>query len=273
MLARRTPRARQDSGLRTPPGATREARFRAEAPGTYHYWGSTAGRGIEEREWFESLLSGALVVDAPGTPADDRVVVIGYWFRPGDSTGAVRRPDQNVMVINGRSWPHAERFTFTDGDSVRCRWVNPTSLAHPMHLHGFYFHLESRGDWRSERRYDGGARPFLVTNLMLPGETMRLSWVPERPGNWVFHCHFAFHVSHHMVLARGAPAAATDARRMRDGRSPRRHRPRPGRDGRLRVHARRTRRAATGSEDAGTGVDHPHPRVGAMTSRGGGGPE
>jgi FtsP/CotA-like multicopper oxidase with cupredoxin domain len=33
-----------------------------------------------------------------------------------------------------------------------------------------------------------------------PFETLALRWSPERPGNWVFHCHFAFHVSHNVSL-------------------------------------------------------------------------
>ncbi len=202
--------AAHDSGLRVPPGATREARFWASTPGSYFYWATTGDRRIEDREWFESQLSGALIVDAPGAPAADRVFVIGHWFRPGDSTRVTpeSRPDVNTMVINGRSWPHTERVAYTQGDSVRWRWINATAVSHPMHLHGFYFHLESQGDWRSEREYRGDARPFLVTNLMLPGVTMRIAWVPERAGNWVFHCHFAFHVSHHVALPR-APAAST----------------------------------------------------------------
>lgn len=43
---------------------------------------------------------------------------------------------------------------------------------------------------------------------MLPGETMRIAWAPVREGNWVFHCHFAFHVSHHLALPREKPAPA-----------------------------------------------------------------
>jgi len=27
-----------------------------------------------------------------------------------------------------------------------------------------------------------------------PGETMSMHWVPERPGNWLFHCHTIFHI-------------------------------------------------------------------------------
>jgi len=203
--------ATQDTGLRIPPGATRNASFQAESPGTYHYWGTTGSRGIEDRKWFESQLSGAFIVDPPNAPTDGRVFVIGDWFRPADSSSsdASLLKDASTMVINGRSWPHTERFFFNQGDSVRWRWINTTGVAHPMHLHGFYFHVESRGDGRSEQVYRGDARPFVVTNLMLPGETMGIAWVPEREGNWVFHCHFAFHVSHHVALARPSSAASS----------------------------------------------------------------
>lgn len=194
--------APHDSGLRVPAGETREARFRADAPGTYYYWGTTGGRAVDEREWFESQLSGALVVDAPDARTDDRVFVMGLWARSADSSLAAPRAAQDVMVINGKSWPHTERLTYAQGDSVRWRWVNATRSSHPMHLHGFYFHLESRGDWAAERVYRGDQRPLLVTNLMSPGETMRIAWMPGRPGNWVFHCHFPFHVSHHLALPR-----------------------------------------------------------------------
>lgn len=104
------------------------------------------------------------------------------------------------MVINGKSWPNTERFTYTQGDTVRWRWVNPTVDSHPMHLHGFYYMVESRGDWTGQKRFKGESRPMVVTNLMMQGATMQMHWVPERAGNWVFHCHFAFHVSHHLAL-------------------------------------------------------------------------
>jgi FtsP/CotA-like multicopper oxidase with cupredoxin domain len=200
-----------DSGLRIPGGETREVRFRGDTPGTYYYWGTTTGSGLD-RQWFESQLTGALVVDPPNASIEDRIFVIGIWNRPGDSTLSVPRPAQEVMVINGKSWPHTEPLTYAREDSVWWRWINATGSSHPMHLHGFYFHLESSGDWKSEREFRRDERPLLVTRLMLPGETMRLAWVPEREGNWVFHCHFAFHVSHHLALfdtRAGHPAGTT----------------------------------------------------------------
>ena len=124
-----------DSGVRIKPGETRELRFVVRAPGTYYYWGSTTGRGIEDREWLDSQLSGAIVVDPPGAREDDRTFVIGMWIQEADSSGPVPRPAREILTINGKSWPYTERFTFTVGDSIRWRWVNPTVSTHPMHLH------------------------------------------------------------------------------------------------------------------------------------------
>jgi manganese oxidase len=190
------------------PGATRSLRFAAGEPGTYFYWGSTTGHGMDEREDIDSQLSGALIIEpAEGPVAPDRVFVLGLWFQPADSSGPEPHGDREVMVINGKSWPDTERLTYTVGDPVRWRWVNPTSSSHPMHLHGFYFRVHGRGDWAAET---ADAEPKLVvTELMLPGGTMDIGWSPEREGNWLFHCHFAFHVSHELYLA-PMPAVAHD---------------------------------------------------------------
>jgi hypothetical protein len=38
---------------------------------------------------------------------------------------------------------------------------------------------------------------------MRPHETMRMEWVPERAGNWLFHCHVAYHVVPEVRLTPG----------------------------------------------------------------------
>lgn len=65
-----------------------------------------------------------------------------------------------------------------------------------MHLHGFYFDVTSRGTWSADTLYGAADHREVVTELMLPGGTMTMQWVPRVPGNWLFHCHFPFHVSH-----------------------------------------------------------------------------
>src|SRR4051794_41705782 len=83
-----------------------------------------------------------------------------------------------------------------------------------MHLHGFFFHVDSRGDGQTQRVFRGDARPFEVTYLLQPGQTAALSWVPEREGKWVFHCDFPFHVSSHMALVRQGAKDSPTAHRM-----------------------------------------------------------
>src|SRR4029450_11157338 len=37
-------------------------------------------------------------------------------------------------------------------------------------------------------------RRLVVPEDMRPFETRSVSWSPDRPGNWLFHCHIGFHV-------------------------------------------------------------------------------
>lgn len=186
------------------PGATREVRFAAGEPGTYFYWGSTSGIPVEDRDGEDSQLAGALVVDSAGATVADRVFVLGAWHSPSDTSARPPRPPLDAMTINGRAWPHTERLEAALGDTVRWRLINASNNSHPMHLHGVYFALERRGDWRRDSALTPGSLPLQVTELMQPGATMAMKWAPQRPGNWLMHCHFAFHVSPFVSLTRSS---------------------------------------------------------------------
>ena len=140
--------------LHVAPRSEREIRFPAGVPGTYYYWGSTTGASIRELRGLDSQLSGAFIVDPAGARADDRVFVIGMWFKAlADSAQPGARQYADLMVINGRMWPHTERLRMTAGDSVRWRWINASESSHPMHLHGFYFSVNAQGDWARDTAY------------------------------------------------------------------------------------------------------------------------
>ncbi len=184
------------------PGATGEARFVADAEGTYYYWAGPPGRAIgagafARRLFFrDSQLRGAFIVDPPGIqrPPRDRVLVLGQWIDgPGPATPA--QADHDVfVVVNGRPWPLTERLTYTVGDSIRWRIINASSDVHPLHLHGFYYRVDSRGDAAQDTTYWPAQRRMVVTERLLPGTTMSMVWSPDRPGGWVFHCHLTFHL-------------------------------------------------------------------------------
>ena len=191
------------STLDVPPGETREVRFTAGAAGTYHYWASAFGAPIPFRE-----MGGAFIIDPAGSAADaGRVMVITEWsnLTPAQlgQVLAADFPDRVFegfkpgigFMINGLSWPATERLTYRVGERVRWRIVNLTSQAHPLHLHGFYFEVDSLGDGMQDRPVAASDRHSVVTHLVPPGTTMAMTWTPEREGNWLFHCHIMQHVS------------------------------------------------------------------------------
>jgi len=181
--------------------AERVVRFQLNTPGTYFYWGTTTGSTIVDRLREDSQLSGAIVVDPEaGATHNDRIFVIGRWVNVNHADGT---PDlkYELNVINGRTWPYAERLTYAKNSLVHWRWVNASNGIHPLHLHGFYFHVDSRGDGISETPYTGVQRDMEVTELVAPGATYAMTWKAARPGNWLFHCHLIYHVMGHVPIS------------------------------------------------------------------------
>ena len=194
------------------PGATQTFQFRADIPGTFFYWGRTGVRPPlpVPGAMTDALLTGAFIVDPAGTTPrkDERVLMISLF---SDTIGGLRlkseRADREMQreliprerwflgTINGRSWPHTERLTYNLGDTVRWRVINASPVPHPMHLHGFYFDVHSRGDANRDTIYTASRERKAVTEWMPGATTMTMTWVATRPGNWIFHCHIVTHIS------------------------------------------------------------------------------
>jgi FtsP/CotA-like multicopper oxidase with cupredoxin domain len=187
----REPQTTADAGLEVAPGQTRETMFRAESPGTYHYWATTTGRPLAQRGDVDSQLGGAIVIDPPGPRADDRVMVVGVWRKPDTPPGTFI----DVGTINGRSWPLTDVLDYKVGDTVRWRVVNLSLDNHAMHLHGQHFTVLGTGDGATFRPYSEADQWSAVTQQTAPGATFDMQWSPERPGNWLFHCHMTAHMT------------------------------------------------------------------------------
>lgn len=191
------------------PGAIQTLRFRLDRPGTYYYWGTTTGRSFDHRTREDAQLTGVIVVDEPGArPSTDRIFVIGMW---ADTLGSelTRARQRELFVINGRAWPHTDRLIYQKGETVRWRVVNASADVHPMHLHGFYYRVQRRGNARADSAL---ARSELVnTERMAPGATMSMTWVPDRLGNWLFHCHVPDHFAPRGPLGYPLPTSVAHA--------------------------------------------------------------
>src|SRR5688500_8491719 len=64
-----------------------------------------------------------------------------------------------------------------------------------MHLHGFHFVTNSFvfSNALKDSLIPVEKRKPAVTQNLIPMNRMRMSWVPEKAGNWLFHCHLTDH--------------------------------------------------------------------------------
>jgi manganese oxidase len=187
------PRDRSDS-ISIPLGQTASIQFIAGKKGTYFYRATAGNRQQDGLPYYtDSQLYGALIIDPANTKPDvnERIFVIGIW---NDTLTGTNLLSNEELVINGLSWPYTERLTYVQNEAVNWRVINASNQEHPMHLHGFYYTLISKGNAYRDMLYEKKNRPHEVTELIRPHETMRLTWVPEKPGNWLFHCHTLVHI-------------------------------------------------------------------------------
>jgi manganese oxidase len=183
------------------PGAVGALTTRATVPGNYLYAARTP-TAAGQRMFYSGLLAGGVVIDTANAPARprDRVFIImmtadSLRIAHADSsdpiTGDVGRL---AFTINGRSWPNTERIPATVGDSLHWRIINASADVHPMHLHGFYYRVDAMSGPLLDVDGQGAPGRMVVTERMSPFSAMSMSWSPDRPGNWILHCHFAIHL-------------------------------------------------------------------------------
>ena len=92
--------------------------------------------------------------------------------------------DKYDWSVNGNRFdmenPAATPLLIRAGQRVRLEFVNDTDMWHPMHLHGHTYQL---GD-------DG---PRKDTAIVLPKKTVSVAFDADNPGQWLLHCHNAYH--------------------------------------------------------------------------------
>jgi manganese oxidase len=187
-----------------PPGRQRELRARATAPGTFLYRAVTS-TPLHRQLQLGGLLAGAVVVDSAGVAVPrDRIFVILEASDSADPVLSFPDHERSVRSINGLSWPRTERLRATVGDTLHWRVINAGNDVHPMHLHGFYYRVDAFDGPRVAAQGQGMPGRWVVTERMSQFSTMALTWVPERAGNWLFHCHFQIHLLPHGELSLAA---------------------------------------------------------------------
>ena len=94
-----------------------------------------------------------------------------------------------VWTINGATHEHATPLTITQGQTGRLRITNMSMMSHPLHLHGHTFQL---GD-------AGGTGARKDTLLIPPMGAAAVDFAANNPGQWMVHCHNAYHAEAGMM--------------------------------------------------------------------------
>lgn len=110
-----------------------------------------------------------------------------------------REPDRRIELklggqmlpyewkINNQLYPNAEPLEIRAGEIVRVSMINESQMRHPMHLHGHSFRLLT-GD-------TSGAPPLKDTAFIESGGgKLDFEFLADNPGDWLFHCHHAYHM-------------------------------------------------------------------------------
>jgi FtsP/CotA-like multicopper oxidase with cupredoxin domain len=82
--------------------------------------------------------------------------------------------------INGARFENSDPLTVREGERVRLSFINKTTMWHPMHLHGHTFQINGPG-------------PRKDTVAVLPDQTVTCDFDADNPGQWMVHCHNAYH--------------------------------------------------------------------------------
>jgi FtsP/CotA-like multicopper oxidase with cupredoxin domain len=157
--------------------------------------------------------AGAFVVDETTKVGKDRILVIGSLLDTTQMSVQVGFLPR-LVTLNGKSWPHTERLSYNLGDTIIWRVVNATPIPHPMHLHGFYFDILTRGTTAGDTIYSTDQIRKGVTERLGAYHTMTMRWVPNRAGNWLFHCHLTPHTVMHTAI--GAMKASVEHPHVHD---------------------------------------------------------
>jgi CopA family copper-resistance protein len=99
--------------------------------------------------------------------------------------------ERYIWGFNGKKFSNAEPIELRLGERVRFVLINDTMMEHPIHLHGLWSELENG---------HGEFNPYKHTVIVKPAERLTYLVTADTPGQWAYHCHFAFHMDAGMFL-------------------------------------------------------------------------
>ncbi|TGO29898.1 hypothetical protein BPAE_0010g00840 [Botrytis paeoniae] len=126
----------------------------------------------------------------------------GNWLWSMNNSSFRANYNEPILLLSNQgnnSYPDSPEwnvYNFGDNSSIRIYITNPTTVSHPMHLHGHNMFVLNEGvglwDGQTVVRPSNPQRRDVQT--LQAGGYMVLQITADNPGVWPLHCHIAFHV-------------------------------------------------------------------------------
>ena len=97
-----------------------------------------------------------------------------------------------VWMLNGAVHGAHTPLEVREGERVEVTFVDQTTMAHPMHLHGHHFQVVAIDG----KRLKGAMRD---TVLVPAGGRVTIAFDATNPGRWALHCHHLYHMAAGMM--------------------------------------------------------------------------
>jgi manganese oxidase len=117
-----------------------------------------------------------------------------YAVLPNNTVPNTMNMEYNWLLLNGKAGPASTPLIVRLGDRVRLRFVNLGMDHHPMHLHGYTFHVTGTEGGRIQES------AWWPGNTVLVGvaQARDVEITANRPGDWMLHCHLPHHMMNQM---------------------------------------------------------------------------
>jgi hypothetical protein len=117
-----------------------------------------------------------------------------YAVLPNNTVPNTMNMEYNWLLLNGKAGPASTPLIVRLGDRVRLRFVNLGMDHHPMHLHGYTFHVTGTEGGRIQES------AWWPGNTVLVGvaQARDVELTANRPGDWMLHCHLPHHMMNQM---------------------------------------------------------------------------
>jgi manganese oxidase len=174
------------------PGGRFVYEFDIHQAGTYFYHSHMAMQEMA------GMLGGFIMHPAaPYRPHCDKDFLMHlqeYAVLPNNTVPNTMNMEYNWLLLNGKAGPASTPLIVRLGDRVRLRFVNLGMDHHPMHLHGYTFHVTGTEGGRIQES------AWWPGNTVLVGvaQARDVELTADRPGDWMLHCHLPHHMMNQM---------------------------------------------------------------------------